>query len=109
MESISSSSLQMIFTYLDIGEISRLCHTNYFFDRVCRAESLWKNILRRDYSIVEKNNNVTWRSKAKKIFIDSNIFWKGVNYNIDYYMKHHTNFRSPELSLIDNFEKNLVN
>ncbi len=109
MEGISSDSLQKIFTCLDIGEISRLCYTNYFFYRVCRLESLWKDILKRDYSIVEKDNNVTWRNKAKKVYLESNLFWNSVDHNIDFYMKSHTNFRSPELSLIDNFEKNIVN
>ncbi len=104
MESISLDSLQIIFTHLDIREISRLCYINYLFNKIGRSESLWKDILKRNYSIIEKDNDVTWRSKAKEVYIDSNLFWNLVDHNIDLYMK----FSVPKLSLINKFEKNLA-
>nr|QBK92764.1 MAG: F-box-like family protein [Pithovirus LCPAC401] len=103
MDSISSDSLQTIFTYLDIGEISRKCLTNHLFDRVCRPESLWKNKLSKEYSVVE-NGNETWRSKAKEVYIESISFWKNVDDFIDYYMVR----GQGTDDLIEKFEKRLI-
>ena len=101
MNSISSDSLQTIFTYFDVGEISRKRPTNHSFDRVCGSESLWKNILSRDYSITEKKNE-TWRSKAKEVYIESISFWNNVDNEIDYRME---NYLGEDL--VDKFEKKL--
>nr|QBK92765.1 MAG: uncharacterized protein LCPAC401_04030 [Pithovirus LCPAC401] len=85
MNTISSDSLQTIFTYLDIGEISRKSLINHFFNKLCSSESLHKIKLSEDYSIVEKRNE-NWRSKAKEVYIESISFWKNVDNDIDYYM-----------------------
>ncbi len=86
MNSISSDSLQMIFTYLDVGEISRKSLTNHLFDRVCKSEFLWKRKLSKEYSIVEKKDDDTWRNKAKKVYLESISFWDNVD--IDYYVNN---------------------
>nr|QBK92766.1 MAG: F-box family protein [Pithovirus LCPAC401] len=101
MDSTSSDSLQIIFTYLDVEEISRKCLTNHLFDRVCRSESLWKNVLSRDYSIIEKKNE-TWRKKAKEVYIESTLFWNSIDNSIDYQME---NYLGEDL--VDKFEKKL--
>ncbi len=85
MDSISSDSLQTIFTYLDVGEISRKCLTNHLFSKLCSSETLHKIKLSEDYSIVEKRNK-SWRSKAKEVYIESISFWKNVD--IDYYVNN---------------------
>nr|QBK94071.1 MAG: F-box family protein [Pithovirus LCPAC406] len=103
MNSTSSDTLQLIFTYLDVGEIFRKGLTNHLFDRACRSESLWKNKLSEDYSIVEKKNE-TWRSKAKKVYIESISFWKNVGNDIDYYMIKNLGFKDE----VDKFEKRLT-
>nr|QBK94067.1 MAG: F-box-like family protein [Pithovirus LCPAC406] len=102
MDNISSDSLQKIFTYLDVGEISRKCSTNHLFNRVCRSEFLWKNTLSRDYSITEKGNE-TWRNKAKEVYLESISFWDNVDY-IDYCMTQ--SFNGGDL--LENFEKMLI-
>nr|QBK92506.1 MAG: F-box-like family protein [Pithovirus LCPAC401] len=74
MDSVSSDVLQTILSYLDIGEISRKCFTSHPFDRVCKSEFLLKNILEKDYSVIEKGDNDTWRNKAKKVYLESALF-----------------------------------
>ncbi len=103
MDSTSTDTLQLIFTYLDVGEISRKNLTNHLFDRVCKSESLWKNKLSEDYSIVKKRNE-SWRNKAKEVYIESNLFWDNIDDGIDYCMKDDYAVKY----LIDVFEKSLV-
>nr|QBK94066.1 MAG: F-box-like family protein [Pithovirus LCPAC406] len=103
MDSISLDSLISIFTYLNVGEISRKCLTNHIFDKVCRSEFLWKNTISRDYSIVEKGNE-TWRSKAKEVYIESISFWNDIDNDIDYYMVKSVGTED----LTDKFEKMLI-
>nr|QBK92759.1 MAG: F-box-like family protein [Pithovirus LCPAC401] len=86
MDNISSDSLQTIFTYLDVGEISRKCLTNHLFDKVCRSDFFWENILKRNYSVVEKEDDHTWRNKTKEMYLESTTFWNTIDNNIEYYM-----------------------
>ncbi len=86
MNSTSSDVLQTILSYFDIKEISRKCPINHLFDRVCRPESFWKRKLSKEYSIVEKEDDETWRSKAKEVYTESILFWNDVDENIHYCM-----------------------
>ncbi len=103
MDNTSKDTLQLIFTYLDVGEISRKRLTNHLFDKVCRSEVLHKIKLSEDYSITEKENE-TWRSRAKEVYIESTLFWKNVDDDIDYYMIGNLSTKD----LVDKFEKKLA-
>nr|QBK92760.1 MAG: uncharacterized protein LCPAC401_03980 [Pithovirus LCPAC401] len=113
MDSISSDLLQTIFTYLDVGEISRKCIINHLFNRICISESLWKNKLSESYSIIEKKDE-SWRKNAKRMYLESNLFWKNVNTDMKSSILpvtinvHLMRFPMPRLSSIDRFEKSLV-
>nr|QBK94073.1 MAG: uncharacterized protein LCPAC406_03870 [Pithovirus LCPAC406] len=104
MNSTSSDSLQTIFTYLDVGEISRKSLTNHLFNNLCSSEVLNKIKLSEDYSIVEKEEYQTWRSRTKEIYLESISFWKNIDDDIDYYVN---NIFGTEDIMI-RFEKRLI-
>ncbi len=104
MNTTSSDTLHVILSYFDIREISRKCPINHLFDRVCRPKSFWKRKLSREYSVVEKEDNDTWRIKAKKVYLESIIFWDNVNKYIHCYMWNYSSIDNPAIS----FERRFI-
>ncbi len=104
MDSTNSDVLQTILSYFDIREISRKCPINHLFDRVCRPESFWKRKLSREYSVVEKKDNDTWRIKAKEVYLESILFWNNVDEHIHCYMWNYSSIDNPTIK----FEKKFI-
>nr|QBK92758.1 MAG: uncharacterized protein LCPAC401_03960 [Pithovirus LCPAC401] len=102
MDRISSNSLQTIFTYLDVGEISRKCLINHLFNRICNLEALYKTKLSENYSITEKGDE-SWRSKAKEVYLESILFWNNVDSYINFYMRYNSDVENSSKK----FEKRL--
>ncbi len=104
MNTTSSDVLHVIFSCLDVKEISRKCHINHLFDRICRSEAFWRRKLSKEYNIVEKRDDDTWRNKAKEVYLESILFWNNVDKHIHCYMWNYSSISNPAIK----FEKRFI-
>jgi len=50
-------NIDVIWRYLPIEDIIRLCETNSYFKKICEASSTWLFLLKRDFGIDKKIND----------------------------------------------------
>ena len=103
MNSVSSDVLRTILSCLDIKEISKKCIISHLFDIACRQESFWKRKLSKEYSVIEKEDDDTWRSKAKRVYLESILFWDNVDKHIHCYMWNYCSTDNPAIKFEEKF------
>ncbi len=84
MDRVIPDILQHIFTYLTIGNISKLSRVNVRFNLVINRELMWKDMISAIYG-VNKMYGSSWKETAKNLFIcnmiDLNKRWiNGMTY-----------------------------
>ena len=92
-ETLSADELSMIFTNLEIIEISKLCRINNNFNKICGKEHLWKYMVVLRYEVLCPLDGKTWKDTAKifglcqlidddKILIDGKTLWETIEKHI---------------------------
>ena len=68
MDRLSSDILQIFFSYLTSGEISKLCRSNKQFNHVALRELMWKDRVCMNYGI-DKMYGSSWKETAKNLYL----------------------------------------
>ena len=100
---LGADELSLIFTNLEIIEISKLCRINNNFNKICGKEHLWKYMVVLRYEVLCPLDGKTWKDTAKifglcqlindgKVLIDKKTLEETIDYELKTYQHYNGQF-----------------